>query len=255
MVRLQQDIVDYRAELKISRTHTPAVSTRYWDSVQTTVEASAPTPEVPAVEKLLQRLVTGTPEVPAVEKLLQRLVTGDWDSVQTTVEAPAPTPEVPAVEKLLQRLVTDTHESPSADGIITVDASIPRGTAPAPAIAPASGTGDGDSHAVDKWLQPLGTKTQSCPPPASTELEQLMCSFIAGQRRRRRPPRRRRRRDWSDVLCFSCGKLGHAATRCPNLNDSFRFMQPGWQTEKTPDGFMMIPPRVAMDRRRAENGG
>ena len=41
VVRLQQDIVDYRAELKI-RTHTP-------------------TPEVPAVEKLLQRLVTGTP--------------------------------------------------------------------------------------------------------------------------------------------------------------------------------------------------
>ena len=85
MVRLQQDIVDYRAELKISRTHTPAVSTRYWDSVQTTVEASAPTPEVPAVEKLLQRLVTGTPEVPAVVM-----------------------PEVPAVEKLLQRLVTGT---------------------------------------------------------------------------------------------------------------------------------------------------
>ena len=148
MVRLQQDIADYRAELKISRTHTLAVFAR------------------------------------------------DWDSVQTTVEAPTPTPEVNAVKKLLQRLVTDT-QSP-------------------------------------------------------TEL----CSFIAGQRWRRRPPRRWRpaRRDWSDVLCFSCGKLGHAATRCPNLNVSFPFMQPGWQTEKTPDGFIMIPPRVAMDCRRAENG-
>ena len=69
VVRLQQDIVDYRAELKI-RTHTP-------------------TPEVPAVEKLLQRLLTGTPEVPAMV-----------------------TPEVPAVEKLLQRLVTDTQSRP-----------------------------------------------------------------------------------------------------------------------------------------------
>ena len=50
MVRLQQDIADYRAELKLIRTQTPAVSTRYWDSVQTTVDAPAPTPEVPALE-------------------------------------------------------------------------------------------------------------------------------------------------------------------------------------------------------------
>ena len=60
MVWLQQDIADYRAELKLNRTQTPAVSTRHWDSVQTTVEAPAPTPEVPAVEELLQRLVTDT---------------------------------------------------------------------------------------------------------------------------------------------------------------------------------------------------
>ena len=64
MVRLQQDIADYRAELKLSRTHTPAVSTRYWDSVQTTVEAPALTPEVPVMEKLLQRLVTDTQSRP-----------------------------------------------------------------------------------------------------------------------------------------------------------------------------------------------
>ena len=149
VVRLQQDIADYRAELKISGTHTPAVSVR------------------------------------------------DGDSVQTTVKAPTPTQEVNAVEKMQQQLVTDTH--------------------------------------------------------SPTEL----CSFIAGQRRQRRPPQRQRpaRRDWSDGLCFSCGKLGHAAARCRNLNDSFPFMQPGWQMEKTPDGFMMIPPRVAMDRRRAENDG
>ena len=60
MVRLQQDIADYRVEIKISRTHTPAVSVRDWKSVQTTVKAPTPTPEVNAVEKLLQRLVTDT---------------------------------------------------------------------------------------------------------------------------------------------------------------------------------------------------
>ena len=53
---------------------------------------------------------------------------------------------------------------------------------------------------------------------------------------------------------LSCGKLGHAATRCPNLDESFPFMLPGWRAEKTPGGFIMIPPRVAMDRRRTENG-
>ena len=101
-----------------------------------------------------------------------------------------------------------------------------------------------------------------------TDLEQLIRSFLA----RRRPapaisacdkhavnklPRRQRpaRRDWSDVLCFSCGKSGHAATRCPNLNDSFPFMQPGWQTEKTPGGFIMIPPRVAMETAADPGGG
>ena len=63
--------------------------------------------------------MTGTPEVPAVV-----------------------TPEVPAVEKLLQRLMTDTQSRPlpvvnppAPTGIITVDASISRRTAPAPATA------------------------------------------------------------------------------------------------------------------------
>ena len=124
-----------------------------------------------------------------LEDLLRRLI--------TTMESSAPTPEVPAVEKLLQRMVAETQSS-----------------------------------------------------PAPTELEQMMHSFLAGQCQR---PAQRQRQDWSDVVCFSCGKSGHAATRCPNLNDSFPFMQPGWWADKTPGGFIMIPPRVAMDRRRAEN--
>ena len=37
-----------------------------------------------------------------------------------------------------------------------------------------------------------------------------------------------------DLVCFSCGKSGHAATCCSNLNESFPFMQPGWWSEKTP---------------------
>ena len=64
------------------------------------------------------------------------------------------------------------------------------------------------------------------------------------------------------MLCFSCGKSGHAATRCPNLNDSFPFMKPGWQTEKMPLGSVVTfgpgtqegetvltvsPPRMTID--------
>ena len=138
-----------------------------------------------------------------LEDLLRRLL--------LTVDTPAPTPEVPVVDKLLQRLVGET---------------------------------------------------QSCPPPVvsppePTELEQMLRSFLAGQHQRQRPRPRQRpvRRDWNGVVCFSCGKSGHAATRCPNLDESFLFMQPGWRAEKTLGGFIMIPPRVAMDRQQAENGG
>ena len=61
--------------------------------------------------------------------------------------------------------------------------------------------------------------------------------------------------DLRDVVCFSCGKSGHTATPCPNLNEAFPFLQPGWRTEKTLGGFAMIPPWGTTDRRRAENDG
>ena len=62
------------------------------------------------------------------------------------------------------------------------------------------------------------------------------------------------RRDWSSVLCFSCGKSGHGATRCPALNEMFLFMLPEWKAERAGHGYVMISPRVAAERRRAENG-
>ena len=59
------------------------------------------------------------------------------------------------------------------------------------------------------------------------------------------------------MVCFSCGKSGHAATRFPNLNESFPFMQPGRWAEKTPGGgggggVHYDPTQVSQDRRRAE---
>ena len=92
---------------------------------------------------------------------------------------------------------------------------------------------------------------------SAVELEQLLRSVLDGQRRRERQPQKQRqtpkqrpvRRDWSEVICFSCGKTGHPGTRCPDNSDSLQFLQPGWQKEKTPGGFIMIPPWVAMDRK------
>ena len=47
-------------------------------------------------------------------------------------------------------------------------------------------------------------------------------------------------------MCFSCGELGHAASLCPFLDDSFPFLPPGWQADRTDDGFILrLPPKGA----------
>ena len=88
-------------------------------------------------------------------------------------------------------------------------------------------------------------------------LEQTLRSLFDGHRQRQQQPPRlqQQRRDWKDVVCFSCGRLGHTSTRCPDLNGTLPFLQPGWRMEKTSGGITMIPPQAIPDRRRAENDG
>ena len=115
----------------------------------------------------------------------------------SAVERPTPTPEISDIKKLLLQL---TRVPP-----------------------------DGPAPVVDTPVPPT--------------LEQILQSVLDGQHRRQRQPQRQRqppkqrsvRRAWADVICFSCGKTGHAATRCPDYNDSLPFLQPGWQKEKTPE--------------------
>ena len=123
--------------------------------------------------------------------------------------AQVPVPEVPTVEKLLQRLVAETQ----------------------------------------------GRQPAAVRPPESVGLGNLFRSYPSGQQTSGPQTRQRPiRRDWNGVVCFSCGTSGHAATRCPALDESFPSMLPGWRAESTPGGFIMISPRVAAERRRTENG-
>ena len=99
-------------------------------------------------------------------------------------------------------------------------------------------------------------KSEAAPPTPvePTGLEALLHTYFTGQQSPGLGPRFRQiRRNWSDVKCFSCGKPGHSATRCPTLDVTFPFILPGWKAEKTPTGYLMISPKMAMDRRRAEN--
>ena len=124
--------------------------------------------------------------------------------------------------------------------------------APPPAKAP-------ELSPMDKLVQLLLLETAKSNrvPPAPAEpagLETLPRTYLAEQQSPRQELRFRPvRRNWSDVKCFSCGKTGHSATRCPTLDVSFPFILPGWKAEKTSTGYFIISPKMATDRRQAEN--
>ena len=112
---------------------------------------------------------------------------------------------------------------------------------------------------MDKLVQLLLSETakRKPVPPTPVEppgLETLLQTYFAEQQSLRQELRQRPvRRNWSDVKCFSCGKTGHSATRCPTLDVTFPFILPGWRAEKTSTGYLMISPKMVTDRRRAEN--
>ena len=68
-----------------------------------------------------------------------------------------------------------------------------------------------------------------------------------------RQPPEDARRDWSAVVCFSCGTPGHGTSRCPTLDVTFPFLPPRWQAEQVGSGFAMWSPRILADRLQVEN--
>ena len=89
---------------------------------------------------------------------------------------------------------------------------------------------------VEKLLQRLVAETQIRQPtpvvaPEPAGLETLLRSLLSGQLTSVQHHRQGSfRRDWNAIVCFSCGKVGHSATR-PALDESFPFMLPGWRRD------------------------
>ena len=77
---------------------------------------------------------------------------------------------------------------------------------------------------LDKLAQLLTEKVATRKPtlPVQTEpikLETRLQNFLEGRQRADQEFRQRPvQRDWSEMKCFSCGKSGHSATRCPTLD-------------------------------------
>ena len=58
------------------------------------------------------------------------------------------------------------------------------------------------------------------------------------------------RRDWTTIVCFSCGKPGHGVGSCLELDEAFPYMLPGWSAEKVGANYMVSSPRFAAERLR-----
>ena len=90
---------------------------------------------------------------------------------------------------------------------------------------------------LKQLLQRLLTEAQvpQQAPPAQTghsDIESLLQRLLPGTLS---PTARTQpgpmRRNWTMLVCFSCGKAGHGATRCPNLDEAFPYMLPRWRVE------------------------
>ena len=90
-------------------------------------------------------------------------------------------------------------------------------------------------------VQPLRKERSSF-----TDMEIFLQNFlpvVSSVMEQSRPTERKNR---STVVCFSCGKSGLAASRCPTLDEKFPFLRTGWRADRVGDGFAMRSPGSVM---------
>ena len=138
------------------------------------------------------------------------------------VSKPGPEPIYPAYlvgdsDKGVEEIRVTAVTKPKS----TLDRVEAGAAAPAPVPAPFP-----EVLVVEKLLQRLVAESQiRQPAPVVTSepagVETLLRSLLSGHLAPVQQPRQGPFRcDWNAVVCFSCGKAGHSATRCPTLEDT-----------------------------------
>ena len=134
--------------------------------------------------------------------------------------------------------------------------SLMRHLLPTPAVSPPRATSIASEH--EQLIQRLMGKEHPVRPllrerSGLTDMEILLQSLLPVGSPATEHPLPAVGRHGLTVVCFSCGESGHAASRCPTLDDTFPFLPPGWQSDWAGNGFAMRSPQKVADRHQAGN--
>ena len=140
----------------------------------------------------------------------------------------------------------DTNSRPndvSADSDVLGE--LTRHLLPTPAISPPKATPIQSDYEI--LIQRLLGTVQPVQPVVQersslTDIEVLLQSMLpvaSVAEDKVRPPGDRRE---PTTGCFSCGEADHTTSLCPDLDESFPFLPPGWQVDRVDDEFVLRPP-------------
>ena len=59
--------------------------------------------------------------------------------------------------------------------------------------------------------------------------------------------------DWTMLVCFSCGRPGHGINRCPQRDETFPCLLPGWSVENRDGQYMAVSSKTTPGRLQSGN--